>query len=93
MTWMPQRGRLDRGRDAAYSRPSMTMRPPGSGRCTPEMILIRVDLPEPFSPTRQCTSPASQRQVDVAQRVHAAEALGDGVQVEEIRQAVSCVSQ
>ena len=24
----------------------------------PEMILISVDLPEPFSPTRQCTSPA-----------------------------------
>src|SRR5438270_4196239 len=41
-----------------YSRPSMTIRPPGSGRRTPEMILISVDLPDPFSPTRQCTSPA-----------------------------------
>src|SRR5690242_20445244 len=40
------------------SRPSMMMRPPGSGRSTPEMILMSVDLPEPFSPTRQCTSPA-----------------------------------
>src|SRR4029450_10917758 len=40
-----------------YSRPSMTMRPPGSGRSTPEMILMTVDLPDPFSPTRQCTSP------------------------------------
>src|SRR5471032_13164 len=46
------------GSRCAYSRPSMTMRPPGSGRVTPAMILISVDLPEPFSPTRQCTSPA-----------------------------------
>src|SRR5258707_15588238 len=37
----------------------MAIRPPGSGDSTPEMILTRVDLPEPFSPTRQCTSPAS----------------------------------
>src|SRR3954470_20636971 len=37
----------------------MTIRPPRSGASTPEMILIRVDFPEPFSPTRQCTSPAS----------------------------------
>src|SRR5713101_1226335 len=29
------------------------------GYSTPEMILISVDLPEPFSPTRQCTSPTS----------------------------------
>src|SRR3954452_13071908 len=41
-----------------YSRPSMTIRPPGSGCSTPEIILISVDLPDPFSPTRQCTSPA-----------------------------------
>src|SRR5436853_2320942 len=37
----------------------MTMRPAGSGRSTPAMILISVDLPDPFSPTRQCTSPAA----------------------------------
>src|SRR4051794_36281032 len=37
----------------------MVIRPPGSGAWTPEMILISVDLPDPFSPTRQCTSPAS----------------------------------
>src|SRR3982074_1167821 len=42
-----------------YSWPEMAIRPPGSGASTPEMILISVDLPEPFSPTRQCTSPAS----------------------------------
>src|SRR3979411_2474071 len=37
----------------------MVIRQPGSGGSTPEMILISVDLPEPFSPTRQCTSPTS----------------------------------
>src|ERR1700688_1261367 len=42
-----------------YSWPEMTIRPPRSGAWTPEMILISVDLPEPFSPTRQCTSPIS----------------------------------
>src|SRR6266576_4728532 len=42
-----------------YSLPEMAIRPPRSGSSTPEMTLISVDLPEPFSPTRQCTSPAS----------------------------------
>ena len=36
--------------------PSM-MISPLSGRSAPEMILINVDLPQPFSPARQCTSP------------------------------------
>ena len=31
---------------------------PSSGRCTPESTLISVDLPAPFWPSRQCTSPA-----------------------------------
>jgi hypothetical protein len=31
---------------------------PLSGAWTPERILTRVDFPEPFSPTMQCTSPA-----------------------------------
>src|SRR5439155_16376834 len=30
---------------------------PASGRSIPERMLIRVDLPAPFSPSRQCTSP------------------------------------
>src|SRR5437763_29580 len=61
MTWMPHAVDCT-GFRCGYSRPSMTMRPPGSGRSTPEMILMSVDLPEPFSPTRQCTSPpASER--------------------------------
>src|SRR6476661_3107842 len=42
-----------------YSLPEMTIRPPRSGSSTPEMTLTSVDLPEPFSPTRQCTSPTS----------------------------------
>ena len=63
------------------------MRPPGSGRCTPEMILISVDLPDPFSPTRQWTSPAARREVDVAQRDDAAEsAWRSGSEVEEVGQ-------
>src|SRR5882724_12020717 len=36
----------------------MTIWPPGSGAQTPEMILISVLLPEPFSPTRQWISPS-----------------------------------
>src|SRR5262245_8743759 len=31
---------------------------PASGVSTPVMILMSVDLPAPFSPTRACTSPA-----------------------------------
>src|ERR1700738_4264486 len=42
-----------------YFLPEMAIQPPRSGSSTPEMILMRVDLPEPFSPTRQCTSPTS----------------------------------
>src|ERR1700730_1313876 len=47
------------GLSFGYSCPEMAIRPPRSGASTPEMILMRVDLPEPFSPTRQCTSPTS----------------------------------
>ncbi len=32
---------------------------PASGRCAPASTLIRVDLPAPFWPSRQCTSPAA----------------------------------
>src|SRR6478736_7202383 len=42
-----------------YSLPEMAIQPPLSGSSTPEMTLTSVDLPEPFSPTRQCTSPTS----------------------------------
>ena len=59
MTWMPQA--VDwTGLRCGYSRPSITIRPSGSGRSTPAMTLMRVDLPDPFSPTRQWTSPAGR---------------------------------
>ena len=45
-----------RGVTAVSSRSPMRMVPP-SGACTPAMILIRVDLPAPFSPSSACTSP------------------------------------
>src|SRR5271165_5567106 len=48
------------GLRCGYSRPAMTIRPSGSGRSTPAMILMSVDLPDPFSPTRQWTSPAGK---------------------------------
>src|SRR4051812_13772156 len=32
---------------------------PSSGRCTPDRILMSVDLPAPLSPSRQCTSPGA----------------------------------
>src|SRR5512133_2190335 len=47
------------GFNFGYSLPEMVIRPPASGAWTPEMILTSVDLPDPFSPTRQCTSPTS----------------------------------
>ena len=37
------------------------------------MILISVDLPQPFSPTRQWILPRLDAQIDVLQRVHAGE--------------------
>src|ERR1700736_2597447 len=40
-----------------YFLPEMAIQPPRSGSSTPEMILMSVDLPEPVSPTRQCTAP------------------------------------
>ncbi len=38
------------------SRPSSRIRP-SSGRTIPERMFMSVDLPAPFSPSRQCTSP------------------------------------
>ena len=45
-----------RGDEITVSTPS-TRIVPASGRFSPERIPIRVDLPAPFSPSRQCTSP------------------------------------
>ena len=38
--------------------PSKSMMPPASGSIAPAIILMSVDLPAPFSPSRTCTSPA-----------------------------------
>src|ERR671921_448913 len=46
-----------RGAPKATGSPRYRTTPP-SGRCTPVMILIRVDLPAPFSPTNAWTWPA-----------------------------------
>ena len=48
---------------------------PVSGPYTPERILMRVDLPAPFSPTTARTSPGEQGQAHVLQRLHAGERL------------------
>src|SRR5918993_4113567 len=40
-----------------------TVSVPASGRSAPVTILISVDLPAPFSPTRACTSPARSSKV------------------------------
>ena len=50
---------------------------PASGWWKPHRILISVDLPAPLSPISPSTSPLRQAQVDVAQRGHRAEPLGD----------------
>ena len=55
MIWMPSRMESMACR-CPWDRPLMTISPE-SGSTTPPMILISVDLPEPFSPTRQWTSP------------------------------------
>ncbi len=56
---------------------------PLSATCTPAMIFISVLLPAPFSPTRPWISPLAQREVDAAQRLHAAEGFGDLDELQE----------
>ena len=53
---------------------------PVSADSTPEMILIMVDLPAPFSPTSACTWPALIDDRRVADGLHGAEALRDAGQ-------------
>src|SRR5258708_6471896 len=57
MTWMPS-AFAKAGVIPACGLPSTSISVPGSGQWTPETSLISVDLPDPFSPTRQWTSPA-----------------------------------
>ena len=60
-------------------------RSPPSCWCTPERILISVDLPAPLSPRMQVTSPAFDVQRDVLERDHVAEVLGDVLELEQVR--------
>ena len=64
------------GEEKLTSSPSTSM-VPSSGFCTPYRIFISVDLPAPFSPTRACTVPRADRDVDVVVGDHAGEALAD----------------
>ena len=56
---------------------------PSSGWKTPEIALIRVDLPAPLSPASATTSPRTQLEADLLERVDAAEALGDLVAAQD----------
>src|SRR5271165_3999536 len=55
MTWIPCL--IISAAVACSASAPFTHTSPLSGCSTPEMILMRVDLPEPFSPMRQCASP------------------------------------
>ena len=50
---------------------------PLSGWCVPESVLIRVDLPAPFWPSTQCTSPGQHLKVHALERLDAGESLGE----------------
>ena len=56
---------------------------PELGWCTPERILMNVDLPAPLSPSTQVTLPASTLRADVFQRGDVAEVLADVAQLEQ----------
>ena len=75
---------IGRGRVEAKltSRPSSIMRP-SSGATTPAMILIRVDLPAPFSPRMAWMRPAWTVRLGLLQRPDAAIALGDAFHAKE----------
>ena len=51
-----------RGEEKLTSLPS-TLTVPSVCPCSPDMILIRVDLPAPLSPSTQVTSPAPTRRL------------------------------
>ena len=56
---------------------------PWSGRITPAMIFISVDLPAPFSPMTAWTVPRAQPQRDVVERHHPGEGLAHIIHLEE----------
>ena len=64
------------GESMRTSRPSTWM-VPLSGWYSPDRMLIRVDLPAPFSPSRHSTSPGIAAQTDAVVGDDARERLGD----------------
>ena len=60
---------------------------PSVGATTPETHLISVDLPAPFGPSRQCTSPGVDVEVDPVERAHARVLLGDAADLEQRRRS------
>ncbi len=50
---------------------------------TPAMHLIKVDLPAPFGPTMQCTSPGQHVEIDAAQRADAGIVLHQPADLED----------
>ena len=65
---------------------------PELGWCTPERILMNVDLPAPLSPSTHVTLPASTRVRDVFQRGDVAEVLADVAQLEQRVLAVTAIA-
>ena len=71
-----------RGEPKVTGLPS-TFNVPSVCGCSPEMILIRVDLPAPLSPRTQATSPAFTVQVDALQGDDGAEGLADVLHLDQ----------
>ena len=70
-------GRLDDWAASACS--SSSRLPPASGLSMPRIVLARVDLPEPDSPTRPEGLAVEQLEVDLDQRRHVVAALVEGL--------------
>ena len=79
-------------RDTALQRPGrVTLRErfaenrisPLVGSIAPETHLISVDLPAPFGPSRQCTSPSSDVEVDPLERLDSGELLDEVPDLED----------
>ena len=73
------------------ARPSKKISPSSIG-WMPATHLISVDLPAPLSPTSAITSPCAHLEVDVGQRLHGAERLGDSAKLEKGRRRSRGVS-
>ena len=82
MTWMPSRV-LSTGVSRSCSTPSTTMRPPGSGASHAGDDLDQRRLAGAILADEAMHLAGLERQVDVAQRMHAPEELRDVLKLEE----------